>query len=255
MLQDDAGAFEQLQAAAELYAEESGEEVPDTGEPADDAEIVVEDLDTYDDFWYLTYGFYWVGGRWVVGDLPGCDFIEWLLDHCDKFPDLADRIIEHVRDRLENGERIRFPGEMGDALARWQERHPITGMQGLLNRDGLRRERLQEFGQLLRESGHIDGADAGTMARQIAENADRFPNLARPGGQELPVDDARRAPVIERGDRVTPTPRRNIDRITPTSRQRMQRAVTRHRSAWRPRYPVRRPTPRGGRAPRGGFRR
>jgi hypothetical protein len=213
-LESDQEAMDELHEAAKAYAEENGFEIPVYEERSD-----IPD----DDWWYETYGYWWWGSTIVIGDRPCGRFIRWLLEHCDKWDGIVDRIIDHIRDR----ERpAHLPGELEDAFQRWQDRNPRTTMQGFLNDDGQRRERLRELGTAIRESGD------GRVSDFVRNNPDRFPNLSRPAG---PDGGRVERPARDIGRQPSRTPSRNFQRHSPTRQQQMRRAVSRHRTAWRPR--------------------
>ncbi len=246
-LRDAPETLQELQNASNEYADEMGFQT-ETETETDEPPVTITQEEGYDtlddDDWYEAYGYYWVPSGIVIGDLPSGRFLEWLLEHCDKFPDLVDQIIDHIRQRRT---QIDLRGEMAGVLDRWQEKYPFTTMQGFLNNDGNRRERLREFGSLLKEagSGGVPDKQPANLRQLISQNQDRFPNLSRPaspdrtkrGGRPRPVQPpvARDRPGSGQ-DRVARTPRadgRNIRRITPSQRQQMQRATMRHRTAWR----------------------
>jgi hypothetical protein len=256
-LQEDEAMLEDLERAAREFAEEQGAD-PDADLPPDEFDedpeiIVVDDYDSWDDgWWYGWYGWWHCPDGICIGDLPGGDFCDWLLDKIEEYPDLCDKIIDWIKDR--RAERPELRNELSDALDRWQSRHPETTMQGFMNDDGHRADRLRELGQALRESG---GRETGAQLRDfIAKNPDRFPNLSRPGGtrEARPGGGAARpgAGIDRRPARVTPTrPTRQVRRINPSQRQQMQRAINYHRSTWRNAGRASRPR---GRAGRGGMR-
>ncbi|MHC5003626.1 MAG: hypothetical protein ACYTJ0_10925 [Planctomycetota bacterium] len=259
LLEGDPDVLDQLEAASRAFAEEEGVEEPSGERPAEPAEPGYDSWE--DDWWYLTYGYWWVPGGIWIGDLPCGRFIEWLLENCDKFPELGDRIIHHVRDRIENGRGEQFPGEMGDAFARWKQGNPVTTMQGFLNDDGQRVERLRELGMARRELADGGAATARVM-QHVRQNPERFPALARPAGPDRgaagrdpgagtrPVAGQRPATGAGRPAR----PARQVQRTSPSQRQQLMRAVTRHRTAWRGAQPARMPARPAGGMRRGGFR-
>ncbi len=231
-LKNDPDVMEQFEEAATAYAEDMGYEEPE-------APVIVNDsYDSYDDdWWFVWYGWYRYPGRIHIGDLPSDEFCEWLLDRCDRYPELADRVVEHVRERRANGKGEQFPGEMGNALTRWQERNPFTTMNGFMHSDGHRTDRLREYGTAMR---NVEGSDASTrsanLRRYLSEHGASYPALSRPGGPDR-LRSAGTTPAPRGASPRTPhrpaTGGREIRRVTPSQHQQMQRAVSRHRSAWR----------------------
>jgi hypothetical protein len=113
-------------------------------------------------------------------------------------------------------------------------------MQGFMNDDGNRVERLRELGSAIRESG--PGAAGDQVQQLITRNPQRFPGLSRPAGPDRGT--ASRPPAV--ASRPAPPPVQaahapQIRRIQPTPYQQYQRAVTRHRTAWGGRAPAYRP--------------
>jgi hypothetical protein len=125
-----------MEEAAADYAKEHGYEAPETG-GGEPGEIVVDSgYDSPDDdWWYSWYGWCWVGDGIIIGDTPCGGFIEWLLDHCDQFPNLADRVIHHSQQRRTAGKGVELPGEVADAVERWQSKYPLTTSDGASTRE------------------------------------------------------------------------------------------------------------------------
>ncbi len=233
-LQEDARAMKEMEEAAAEYAKEQGYDAPEPGDSGGEpAEITVDaGYDSPDDdWWYSWYGWCWVGDGIIVGDTPCGGFIEWLLEHGDRFPNLGDRVIHHFQERRADGRGVDLPGELADAVGRWQSKYPLTTMQGFMNDDGHRAERLQELGQAIREAP--GGGDR--VQQLVARDPQRFPSLSRPAGPE------RRAAPPPAPRPTPPATAAPIRRVQPSPQQQFQRAVTRHRTAWGGRTPAYRP--------------
>ncbi len=244
-LREDATAMKEMEDAAAEYAKEQGYGAPEPGDSGEDepADIIVDSgYDSPDDdWWYSWYGWCWVGDGIIIGDTPCGDFIEWLLEHCDRFPNLGDRVIHHFQERRAAGKGVELPGELADAVQRWQSKYPLTTMQGFMNDDGHRAERLRELGQAIRETPAGGGATG--VQQLIARDPQRFPSLSRPAA---PDRGAVKAPATRPAQAPAARP---IQRVQPSVQQQYQRAVTRHRTAWGGRAPAYRP---GGGGMRGG---